>query len=309
VKLQKALVSAFRGNGRALEAHAKALKLQPSIRTGIQALEAQCRMLPREEHGIPIFLLSAGWRSGSTFLQRLIMSDPRVMIWGEPYDECGLIQSLAETVKAFREGWPLKEYFLDDKPVESLPKAWVANLFPSLAEWRAGHRALFETMFVRPAGRAGAERWGIKEVRLTADHAYYLRWLYPNARFIFLYRNPLDAYSSYCRHGRSWYDTFPDKPVFTAAAFGAHWRTVTESFVKEANSLDALLVRYEDIAAKPELLHRVEEHLEIQVDRELIDRKVGSSEREGKKPRVNRLDSWLLKRTVGSTAEQLGYRL
>lgn len=33
----------------------------------------------------PVFILSAGWRSGSTLLHRMIMADEKVMIWGEPY--------------------------------------------------------------------------------------------------------------------------------------------------------------------------------------------------------------------------------
>ncbi|MEO0535490.1 MAG: hypothetical protein AAF215_16660 [Cyanobacteria bacterium P01_A01_bin.123] len=34
----------------------------------------------------PIFVFSAGWRSGSTLLQRLVMSDKSVVIWGELFN-------------------------------------------------------------------------------------------------------------------------------------------------------------------------------------------------------------------------------
>ena len=33
----------------------------------------------------PVFLFSAGWRSGSTLLQRLITHGGEVMMWGEPF--------------------------------------------------------------------------------------------------------------------------------------------------------------------------------------------------------------------------------
>jgi hypothetical protein len=255
----------------------------------------------------PIFLLSAGWRSGSTLLQRLIMSDPRVLIWGEPYDECGLIQAMADSMKAFRTGWPPQEYFYDGTPPDQLTGEWIANLFPALEDWRQSQRALFDRLFAEPAKRAGAERWGIKEVRLTAEHCHYLRWLYPKAKFVFLYRNPLEAYRSYCRYGRSWYDVFPDKPMFTPTAFGRHWRTLVEGYLDDAGVLNAILVKYEDLVSGRLSLDTIDAHLEIRVSRNVLEKKVGSSERRGEKARVNSLERLLLQRAAGPIAQQLGY--
>ena len=124
------------------------------------------------------------------------MSDSRVLIWGEPYDECGMIQLLANATMPFRADWPPGEYFYDGRPPHELSGDWIANLFPALEDFRNGHRALFNRMFAEPARRAGVSRWGIKEVRLGIEHGLYLRWLYPKARFLVLYRNPLDAYRS-----------------------------------------------------------------------------------------------------------------
>ncbi len=118
-------------------------------------------------------------------------------------------------------------------------------------------------MFSEPARRAGVPRWGIKEVRLGIEHGFYLRWLYPKARFLVLYRNPLDAYRSYSQYGRSWYDTFPDKPVFTPTAFGPHWRRLMEGFLRDAGKLDALLVRYEDLVGERPPLDEIDAHLGI----------------------------------------------
>ena len=70
----------------------------------MRQLQALCPPPADPADDAPIFLLSAGWRSGSTMLQRLLMSDPGVLIWGEPYDECGLVQALAGCAKAFRPG-------------------------------------------------------------------------------------------------------------------------------------------------------------------------------------------------------------
>ena len=305
------VLSAFVGTERARREHAQALRQPADLRSGLAELQRLCPAPTGDDDQSPIFLLSAGWRSGSTLLQRLLMSDPRVMIWGEPYDECGPVQAMAGTLKAFRPGWPPPDYYLSHhagaRPGD-LADDWIANLFPAPEALRQGHRAFFEASFAEPARQAGFLRWGIKEVRLGVDHAYYLKWLYPNARFIFLVRNPLDAYISYCRYGRNWYDTWPDRPVFTPRAFGEHWRALTESFVRDAAALGALLVRYEDlIRPQAKLLERVEDELELRLDRAVLGTKVGSSEKGGRRAWVSRLERHLLRRAVSPTAATLGY--
>ena len=300
--------TALKGPAQARAQHRQALKQGPGILSGLAQLQQLCPADATNDAEAPIFLLSAGWRSGSTLLQRLIMSDSSVLIWGEPYDECGLIQAMAASMKAFRPGWPPQEYFYDGTPPNQLSGEWIANLFPSLEDWRKGQRALFDTMFAEPAHRAGAERWGIKEVRLDAEHCAYLRWLYPKARFVLLYRNPLEAYRSYCRYGRSWYDTFPDKPVFTPTAFGAHWRKLMEGFSENAKALNAIMIRYEDLVSGHTPLEDLDTYLNIRIDRSVLGAKVGSSEQGGKKVKVNALERWLLKRAVGPIAHELGYK-
>lgn len=302
------LKTAFQGPAQARAQHRQSLKDYRGIESGLTALAA-LHTPPQDDPCSPIFLLSAGWRSGSTLMQRLIMSDKRVLIWGEPYDECGPIQAMADTLKAFRPGWPPSEYFYDGTPPGQLTGSWVANLFPSPADlWRA-HRHFFDTLFDAPARSAGATRWGVKEVRLGIEHARYLRWLYPNARFVLLYRNPLEAYRSYCRYGRSWYDTYPDKPMFTPTAFGLHWRRLIEGFLSGADTLGAMLVRYEDLIGPNPPLAALDDYLGIQTDHEVLTKKVGSSERKGEKVRVNALERLLLKRSVGPLTNRLGYRI
>lgn len=302
------VIDALRGPAQARAAHRQALALGPDVALGVDLLQQLCPGDPAGDTEAPIFLLSAGWRSGSTMLQRLIMSDPGVLIWGEPYDECGLVQALAECMKAFRLGWPPQDYFYDGTPPNQLTGEWIANLFPALADWRTGQRALFDAMFAQPARRSGASRWGIKEVRLTAGHCAYLRWLYPNARFVFLYRDPLAAYRSYSQYGRSWYNTFPDNPVFTPTSFGRHWRHLMEGYLRDAESLGALLVRYEDLVTGQSTVEELESHLGLTLVRSVLHSKVGGREHaSGKKVSVTTLERWLLRRAVQPLAQRLGY--
>lgn len=302
------LISAFRGTAQARAAHRKALHGYDGIHSGMRELLAQCPPATEDDREQPIFLLSAGWRSGSTLLQRLLMSDPNVLIWGEPYDECGIIQALADSMKAFRPGWPPADYYYDGTEPVQLSGEWIANLFPSLEELRKAQRAFFDTLFAEPARKAGAKRWGIKEVRLGAEHCYYLRWLYPNAQFIFLYRSPFDAYRSYCSHGRNWYNTFPDKPVFTARTFGMHWRALAEGFLHHQHELGALLIRYEYLALGQASVADLKDKLGLDIDHSILKTKVGSAERFARKTTISRTEAWLLRRAAAPIAEQLGYK-
>lgn len=300
--------SALFGTRLARNEHRRGLVAKPGILSGLSELRALCPGDAATDKESPIFLLAAGWRSGSTLVQRLIMSDSRVLLWGEPYDECGVIQAMARTVQAFRSGWPPQEYYYGGAKPEQLAGDWIANLFPAAISLRDGHRAFFDTTFAAPARAAGASRWGIKEVRLGAEHAHYLRWLYPNAKFVFLYRNPLDAYRSYCRYGRNWYDTWPDKPVFTPTVFGNHWRALADGFVREAGNLDGIVIRYEDLLGNTSELARIGEYLGLRLNPVALGKKVGTSERGGEKAWISRMETWLLRRAVSPLAQELGYK-
>ena len=54
----------------------------------------------RDSNAQPIFIFAAIWRSGSTLLQRLLCSDPSLILWGEPYTDTDLLPRLARGAKA-----------------------------------------------------------------------------------------------------------------------------------------------------------------------------------------------------------------
>jgi hypothetical protein len=86
-----------------------------------------------------------------------------------------------------------------------------------------------------------------------------------------------------------------------------HWRRLIEGYLKDAESSDAMLLRYEDLIGPTPPLAELDAYLGIQTDHGVLTKKVGSSERGGEKAQVNALERWLLKRAVGPVAAQLGY--
>lgn len=200
--------------------------------------------------GAPVHVLASAWRSGSTLLQRLVMSGGDVLVWGEPFGHRDPVRQLTDTFIAFRDGYPKPNHFLGtrtENPDFSLTDDWVANMYPDVDDLVASHRAMLDRLFAEPARARGFDRWGLKEVRLDAQQAEYLADLYPGTRTLLLVRDPYAAFESYRMRG-GWYDRVPDRPVFDAETFAKHWVRLTRSFVDTAARRDDMrLVRYEDL--------------------------------------------------------------
>lgn len=196
----------------------------------------------------PVFVLSSGWRSGSTLLQRMIMESRKdLLMWGEPLPHCNIHDGLVNQFRAFTDCWPPQPYFLSGMKLNDPSDTWVANLYPDIDDLLKAHRSFHHTLFAEPAYRAGWKSWGLKEVRFTIDHAAYLRLLYPQCKIVLLYRNPYDAYLSYSHWNVTVFRTWPDRFVSTPYAFGRNWAELTRGFLEGHERVGALLVKYEDL--------------------------------------------------------------
>lgn len=254
----------------------------------------------------PLFLWSAGWRSGSTLVQRLLCSDSGTLIWGEPFEESIPVPRLAAMVAAFANPMACRvgdgyDRLSGDGPLD-LPGRWIATLNPGLATLRAAHRSFFETLLLEPARRRGFRRWGAKWVRATASHALYLQWLFPGARHVLLVRDPLAAFASY--KGHNWYRISPSDRVRRALTFAAHWRLIAESFLTHQRRLGAHLLRYEDLIAKPQALDGLARYCEIEIDPAVLGLRVAGARR---RRRVTFADRWILHLLTFDLRRRLGY--
>lgn len=216
----------------------------------------------------PVFVFSSSWRSGSTLLQRFITASGEVLMWGETGGALNAIadavagweQITADSSRRFSGGVGGKGEASFHKFVAA-PRAehasqWIANLSPPFTDITTNLREMFDALYGQRARALGYPRYGLKETRCDLNTARQLQVLFPDARFLFLVRNPLDVVLSIKR--RNWMG-MPAGHA-TLRHFAEHWRTRSMQF-RQADF--GLTLRYEDFVADPALQVRVLDYLGI----------------------------------------------
>lgn len=265
--------------------------------------EDEGHLVPEPIDSKPVFLLSAGWRTGSTLVQRLLTSPKKCLIWGEPFGDLGVTTRLALTVARLGPPSPYRNLTLSNFGTE-LTSEFIANLNPTVPDVRNAHRAMHEELFAKTAKAAGYERWGAKWVRLDGFHAIYLKWVYPGCRLVFLVRHPLACWKSY--QGKQWYLIRSDRAVTGRLRFFAHWRHLASSFFSVRQRLGALMVRYEDLLTAPERVSELSRHVCLDLNLGALASVVGSS---GERGAVSLIDTIACSIMAGDVSKRLGYRV
>jgi hypothetical protein len=222
----------------------------------------------------PIFLLSTGWRTGSTLLQRILVTDPRVFIWGEPLGEMTLVSRITELLNDYLSPRNLASWqtqpSMDNLSASSLATSWIATLSPEAGDFRVALRSLFDRWLAGPAQRRGCARWGFKEVRLGAAEASLLYWLYPNAKFVILSRHPYECYMSLSdANFHPLYHRYPSERVDSAAGFASHWNQLALSWLELAEEFPFFHVKYEDLISGNFDFRKLESWLGIEITEEV----------------------------------------
>lgn len=295
--------------------NAQKTRSELSLEESIDAFSKRWPEIQSDSDSDPIFIFSAGWRSGSTLVQRLVCSSGKILIWGEPYGHSGLIDHLSRPIRAITEKYPRFDSFISSygDSVPNLSNLWVANLYPDVQYLLQAQTQYIKQLFELPAKEKGALRWGIKEVRLTIDHAIYLNWLFPKAKFIFLYRNPYEAYASLCQFSKYnvwpydyWYRSWPDSPIDSPIQFGEHWQHLLKGYLTDYTKVNSIIVKYEDLCEGHLDLEDLEDFLETPIDKNLLKKKIKGTTR--KKATISSTQLKELETAVEPLASQLGYR-
>jgi hypothetical protein len=222
----------------------------------------------KESEESPIFLMSTGWRAGSTLLQRVLVTDPRLLVWGEPLAEMGLLSRLTEMVSNSLSPRDLKLWYEQDNlDLSSLTTSWIATLSPPGSDLRNALRGLFVQWLGGPARRRGFVRWGLKEVRLGGAEASLLYWLFPRAKFVVISRHPYDCYRSFTDSG--WHQLYyrhPEVRIDSAAGFAKHWNRLALSWAELPVGFPVFHIKYEDLTSGKVDFRELESFLGIEIN-------------------------------------------
>lgn len=300
-------VEAYFGRFVHWQQHRKTLKSIPSIPMAIDLIQERWPMPLNDTLENPIFIFSAGWRSGSTLIQRLVNSSGNALIWGEPYANSDYLGKLSESLRIFRTGLPPDNFFLDHLEktdgIKTYDK-WIAHLYPNPSNLREAHREFFRTLFAKPAFERGFSRWGFKETRYEIDHAIYLKWLFSKAQFLFLYRNPYHVWRSLRLFGG--FNPWPQEPIFTAKKFGRLWRILLEGYLKNRPKVDGFIVRYEDLCEGRLPLTSLSQFLNLDLRKEVLNINVSGRGHRSLQP-IPSTELRILRKAVEPLASKLGY--
>lgn len=251
----------------------------------------------------PVFVLAGAWRSGSTLLQRMLMRD--CLVWGEPFGRGMPIDLLAQQLRIITQQWPADDMFVDRRRTEpgNLGREWVANLFPPLAALLQAHAAWFTVLFAEPAAQLGFQRWGFKEVRLGVEHGFYLKWIFPRAKLLFLCRDPYACYRSF-KALKLAYRRWPDEPVDSPERFGKLWTALVGGYLEQGQEAGGLLIKYEDLCRPDFDAGPINDYLGFPLDLAAREAKIGTSGQQ----QLTADESRRLEALVGPTAARLGYQ-
>jgi hypothetical protein len=194
----------------------------------------------------PIFVLCGGGRTGSTLLQRLLISTRQTLIWGEHRGL--LLPYLFQMVQGMRD-WAR---FNSEAQFETFRRdghdAWIPIMNPESPWFVEGCRKFLDQALGEPARRLGYPRWGFKEIRYGGDAARFLQELFPGACFLFAIRDPADCLRSI--KATRWYPlAYESRPE----AFLRRWVDVSRSLADLQPTLpNSMLLRYEDFVRSPD---------------------------------------------------------
>ena len=277
-------------------------------------VDATWGLKPLPESCAPVFLIASVWRTGSTLTQRLIVSSKDILMWGEPFADSSIIQNLHATTKPFldaqtRFAWPhftpTRMNIEKDKWLEGMAIQWIANMYPDIAELKNSYRSMLDRLFFASAKKENFNRFGIKFVRLTVEQVQFLQWIYPDARIVFLTRNPYDAWNSYS--GCNWTYSYPNIKVSKIVPFIKIWEKNTTDFLGFQHP-NSMFFRYEDVVNSSDIREKLRSHCLLEsIDEDILQVQQRGIQNPEILKGISPRDIQQIEKLVGPLTKKLGY--
>jgi hypothetical protein len=204
---------------------------------------------------VPVFILSLP-RTGSTLLQRLLGSHEAIGTASEPWFLLPLLYSLRE-----RGVDAEYEHIISARGIQGFLEEYVPG-------GTATYLAEIRDLALRLYGRAApGKRYFLDKTPRYHHIAADLFDLFPQARFVFLWRHPLAVAASFMD---TWAAGSWNLDVFASDLFVGLSHLVD---AYTSNGPRATTVRYEDLVTRPQVeLERILTYLELPFDDTIIDR-------------------------------------
>ncbi|MCK5503563.1 MAG: sulfotransferase, partial [Thermodesulfovibrionia bacterium] len=212
----------------------------------------------RKNTGFPFFIIGLP-RSGSTLLSRLLNETPDILSINDLYylqtvfTENAAQEPLPPDKAARLADWILglvsERSRADDSFVGqfSINETQIASIRGEVLELHEQSRfdwaQLMDKILSRVASHAGKKRWSDKTPQ-NFLHIKMLHNAFPNAKFLFLFRNPIDILASYKYARGEEHDRRRYHPVF----YALYWRTAVKRYLSADSEMDCVdMVRYQDM--------------------------------------------------------------
>jgi hypothetical protein len=184
----------------------------------------------------PLFVVGM-WRSGTSLLYRLINQHPEIALMYE--GDLAVLRPLftwPNHKKNWMEYW---DFWSGALRRHSIDRSTIPSNFRDL-------KTAIETVH---RTYAGSKVWGCKSPNYY-DRMHVLHGMFPNARFIIIWRDPADVCRSVLRAGKISYSWFNRRGMFHRGLFGCRVLKAQSEHLKRAGA-QVHEVQYEDLISNP----------------------------------------------------------
>lgn len=203
-----------------------------------------------------VILSAATHRSGSTLLQRIFNARKESLIWGEHLGVLrDFVQIQRKVTKLSKMGEASRRSYFGRG---ENPNQWLAIMAPSPQFIRAATiqsvKSFLDSLYNQH--REGHDFIGFKEVRYGAGELSILQECYPDAKFVLLVRNPLEAWKSYPKFWGEYRSAYQ---------FAKQWNNNVNYYLQLVNrNPNATLIQYEKMVARdPATINKLMELAQI----------------------------------------------
>lgn len=264
----------------------------------------------------PFFITAPTARNGVTLLQRLVNSSRKMIVYGENLNFMSVLPKLVHSsvqvhTERGAEFDEARKQFL-----EQTTEGWTSNLWPETQQlMMVAFEAFYKSAatYQQLTEKYGYPRWGIKNPLNEPQMIERLRILMPKARFVFIYRNPIDVIKS----AKSRQFISSEEQL---KQYALQWRDVLSTVVKY-NFPEVWILKYENLIDNPEsVIDQLERFAGIEgIDRRVMKRKIntfavsselmaGTNEKGYIKPDELSMDEMkIITDITGDVMQQFGY--